>query len=164
MNFGNELEQALLGDSAHTRPASILEGISDELAFRPIAGAPHTLYQELWHLAFWTRITLDWCEGHLTPFPADANLPFAANDGESWEALRARFLRDTERAAVLTRSAGEMGRAILCPSRPGEPTRTMSVGDQLVSLAAHNSYHLGRMVLLRQMLGSWPPSSGGFTW
>ena len=40
----------------------------------------------------------------------------------------------------------------------------MTVGEQLVSLAAHDSYHFGRIVVLRQMLGVWPPKSGGFSW
>jgi hypothetical protein len=40
----------------------------------------------------------------------------------------------------------------------------MSVRDQLISLATHNAYHLGRIVLLRQLLQAWPPASGGFTW
>jgi hypothetical protein len=40
----------------------------------------------------------------------------------------------------------------------------MTVRDQLISLASHNAYHLGRIVLLRQLLHAWPPASGGFTW
>jgi len=52
---------------------------------------------------------------------------------------------------------------VLCPS-PVNPTRAMTVREQLESFAAHNAYHFGRIVLLRQMLGSWPPPSGGLTW
>jgi hypothetical protein len=40
----------------------------------------------------------------------------------------------------------------------------MTIHDQLVSLTAHNAYHLGRIVLLRQLQGNWPPPDGGFTW
>jgi hypothetical protein len=40
----------------------------------------------------------------------------------------------------------------------------MSVRDQLISLAAHNAYHLGRIVVLRQLQQAWPPVSGGFSW
>ena len=31
-------------------------------------------------------------------------------------------------------------------------------------IAQHNSYHLGQIVVIRQMLGTWPPPSGGLTW
>jgi hypothetical protein len=57
-----------------------------------------------------------------------------------------------------------MKRMIQCPSPPGKPTRTMTVREQLESLTAHNAYHVGRIVLLRQINGSWPPAAGGFTW
>ena len=40
----------------------------------------------------------------------------------------------------------------------------MTVREQLESFAAHNAYHLGRVVLLRQLMGIWPPPSGGLTW
>ncbi|GAC1419193.1 MAG: hypothetical protein NVSMB62_11680 [Acidobacteriaceae bacterium] len=53
---------------------------------------------------------------------------------------------------------------ISCASRPGLAVREMPVGDQLIPRAAHAAYHLGRVVLLRQMLGAWPPPAGGFTW
>jgi uncharacterized damage-inducible protein DinB len=36
--------------------------------------------------------------------------------------------------------------------------------QMLHAIAAHNSYHLGQVVVLRQMLGAWPPPSGGLTW
>jgi hypothetical protein len=40
----------------------------------------------------------------------------------------------------------------------------MTVREQLESLAAHNAYHFGRIVLLRQINGAWPPTSGGDSW
>jgi hypothetical protein len=40
----------------------------------------------------------------------------------------------------------------------------MTVREQLENLAAHNAYHLGRVVLLRQLHNAWPPPTGGFTW
>ena len=33
-----------------------------------------------------------------------------------------------------------------------------------VSVAAHNAYHLDRIVVLRQLHQAWPPVSGGFSW
>ncbi|HEY7817656.1 MAG TPA: hypothetical protein VIG29_05525 [Vicinamibacteria bacterium] len=36
--------------------------------------------------------------------------------------------------------------------------------EMLHTIAGHNSYHLGQVVLLRQLLGAWPPPSGGLTW
>jgi hypothetical protein len=40
----------------------------------------------------------------------------------------------------------------------------MTIREQLESLAAHNAYHLGRVVLLRQLQNNWPPPDGGDSW
>ena len=162
-----ELERALTGDSAFAAPARILEGVTEGLAHLQQAGAPHTLYEELWHVAFWQRISLDWAAAIETPVPAHAaeGFPTAKQaEAEPWAKLCQRFLREANEAALLTRDAKTRESLIQCPSPPGVPVRTMRVHDQLVSLAAHNAYHLGRIVLLRQLAGVWPPASGGFTW
>jgi hypothetical protein len=40
----------------------------------------------------------------------------------------------------------------------------MQPRDLLVDNHAHNGHHLGQVVLMRQMLGAWPPPSGSYTW
>ena len=163
----NELEQILVGDSAAAPPDSILQGIESELAHRRIAGAPHTIYEELWHIAFWQQITLDWVRGTETPIPehAAAGFPDERNmASEDWEQLRRRFFNLSEQAVASARDEIRLQQPIRCPSRPGLPVRIMTVREQLESLGAHNAYHFGRIVLLRQLLGIWPPASGGFTW
>ena len=37
-----------------------------------------------------------------------------------------------------------------------------TIGDALMHLAQHNAYHLGQIVMLRQMLGVWPPPKDSF--
>jgi uncharacterized damage-inducible protein DinB len=163
----NELEEILIGDSAHARPAQILEGLTAELVHGAVEGAPHTMYQELWHMAFWQQVTLDWIEGIETPFPvhASAGFPSQADTGsEEWDRLRERFFRGSQKAAAVTRDTEQLLRLVRCPSRPPLPARTMTVREQLESLGAHNAYHFGRIVLLRQLLGAWPPPSGGYSW
>ena len=165
----NELAQALIDESYAAKPSHILEGLTDELAHRELPNVPHTIYAELWHMAFWQQITLDWVAGIETPYPTQPSDGFAKNPStdsqtELWEKLRQRFLHGAEQAAAAAQDTARLDLPIRCPSRPGTPTRIMSVRDQLISLAAHNAYHLGRIVVLRQLLQSWPPASGGFTW
>jgi len=163
----NELEQVLIGDSAASPPAEILQGLNPALAHRAVPGAPRAIYDELWHIAFWQQITLDWVEGLETPYPAHPSAGFpTGNDKarEDWDQLCRRFFRANQQAAAIARDAAMLQRQVNCPSRPGLPIRTMSVREQLESLAAHNAYHFGRIVLLRQLAGAWPPPSGGFTW
>ncbi|HZY64096.1 MAG TPA: DinB family protein [Edaphobacter sp.] len=163
----SEFAQALIGDSYAASPAHIIEGLNDEIVHHQMPNVPHTIYQELWHIAFWQQVTLDWIRGIETPFPAKPSDGFPSEiqaASEEWEQLRARFLRDAELAAAFARDEDKLDQPIRCPSRPGTPVRVMSVRDQLISLAAHNAYHLGRIVLLRQIFQAWPPPSGGYSW
>jgi len=162
-----ELEQVLIGDSAHTPPAFILEALANELAHRAIQGAPHTIYQELWHITFWQQVTLDWVNGIETPFPVHASAGFPAADDaerENWDQLRQRFFLGNREAAEAARNEKRLEVEVRCPSRPGAPVRVMTVREQLESLGAHSAYHFGRIVLLRQLLGAWPAPSGGYSW
>jgi hypothetical protein len=163
----NELEQVLAGDSAHTPPAIILEGLTSEAAHRAIAGAPRTIYEELWHIAFWQQVTLDWVRGIETPYPVHASDGFPTGDDaarEDWDRLCQRFFATNKEAAAAALDASRLDVPVRCPSRLGMPVRTMTVREQLESLGAHNAYHFGRIVLLRQLQGSWPPPSGSFSW
>lgn len=163
----NELQELLIGAGAFAPPAHIVEGLSDELVHRKPPGAPHSLYEELWHATFWQQVSLDWIAGVETSFPArpmDGFPTVLDMEREDWAALHARFLRGLAHAAEAAADAARMERTVRCPSRPGEPVRQMTVRDQLENLGAHNAYHLGRMVLLRQILGVWPPASGGYSW
>ena len=163
----NELERCLIGNSAAAPPAHILEDLNEELAHCKTAGAPRTIYEELWHIAFWQQITLEWISGIETPYPEHAANGFpTAQDiaRENWDSLRERFFAGVMKAAEATRDPAKMDLVIECPSPPGAPVRTMTVREQLESLAAHNAYHFGRIVLLRQINGAWPPTSGGDSW
>lgn len=163
----NELELALTGDSYAAAPSHILEGLHSGLVHRAIDGAPHTIYQELWHITFWQHITLDWVASMETPYPTSPSSAFPVEKEiarEPWDQLCQRFFLGAEEAASITRDPNKLEQLVRCLSRPGAPVRTMSVREQLESLAAHNAYHFGRIVLLRQLSHAWPPASGGFSW
>jgi uncharacterized damage-inducible protein DinB len=44
-------------------------------------------------------------------------------------------------------------------ARRGKTTRV----EMLQIIGSHNSYHAGQVAVVRQMLGAWPPPSGGVT-
>jgi uncharacterized damage-inducible protein DinB len=165
--LNNELELVIAGDSAAAPPAHILEGLSAHAANRPIPGAPHTIYEELWHIAYWQQMTLDWIAEIETPFPdspAAGFPPVDPADREDWPELCARFFRTLRVATAAAAHEIRLDAPIRCPSRPGQPVRIMTVREQLESLGAHNHYHFGRIVLLRQLMGLWPPPAGGYSW
>ena len=161
----SELAQALVADSYAAAPSHILEGLTDSLVHRAVPNAPHTIYQELWHITFWQQVSLDWIAGIETPFPTQPSDGFNADPArEPWDQLRQRFLLGAEQAAAAARDNARLDQPIRCPSRPGHPVRIMTIRDQLISLAAHSAYHFGRIVLMRQLLQDWPPASGGYSW
>jgi len=163
----NELERVLVADAAAAAPEAIVAALPEAAAHRRIEGVPRTIYEELWHIAFWQQISVDWISGIETPYPEHAPNGFPTSDDvaiESWEKLRKRFLLTLREAGDAACDVSRLDLLVRCPSSPGRPVRTMTIREQLVNLSAHNAYHLGRIVLMRQMLGLWPPPDGGFTW
>lgn len=162
-----ELVEAIVGESYAAAPKKIVEGLPEALAHREISGAPRTIYAELWHICFWLDMSLEWMHGIEAPYPASTEVPFPLPEDiqrESWMELCVRFAVTLDEAAELARDSAVLAKHVVCTSRPGEALRTMTVEEQLISAAAHNAYHLGRIVLMRQLLGAWPPPSGGFNW
>lgn len=78
-----------------------------------------------------------------------------------WEMVRSRFTDGLQQLAAL----GE--RDVARPVTPPiefPPLVNYTVGDALVHVATHNAHHLGQVILLRQLLGAWPPPAGSWTW
>jgi uncharacterized damage-inducible protein DinB len=165
----NELQRILIADGVGAPPSHVLEALDGEAAHRRLPGAPHSIYEEVWHLVFWMELSLDWIGGRRTPYPEHASEGFPTSTTERWRdlpwlELKERFLRGLKTAAELGGDPARLDAPVTCLSRaPGEE-RVMPARDQIEGIAAHNAYHLGRIVLLRQLLGSWPPPSGGDTW
>ena len=59
----SELEHLLTGAGAFAAPKAILEAIDPKLVLAKHPGAPHSIYEEVWHIAFWQQISLDWVGG-----------------------------------------------------------------------------------------------------
>ena len=165
----NELARALIGSSAFAPAKNILQAIPESSAHEKpataVGAAPRSIYEEVWHMAFWQEISLDWVQGKPTPYPLHASEGFPVDSSETWDDLRERFLAGTQNAAAIANDTERLDVLVACPTNP-ERNRPadMTVREQLESLAAHNAYHLGRIVLMRQLLGNWPPPDGGFTW
>ena len=121
----NELTQALIAESYAAAPTHILEGLTDDLVHRELPNVPHTIYAELWHVAFWQWITLHWIDGIETPYPIKASDGFPQKPTklapEPWEQLRHRFLHGCEHAAAAAQDTARLDHPIRCPSRPSHP-------------------------------------------
>ncbi|HSP07188.1 MAG TPA: DinB family protein [Acidobacteriota bacterium] len=152
----NAMGRALSGEGAHVEGARIFQGMDWKLAGVLPAGVPHTVFQLLNHVTYWQEWGVKWLDGRKPALPRSAALswpgrpaPLAARE---WEQGIKRF------QAALENLQEHCGSDLLVSG--GQKTRL----EMLQTIASHNSYHLGQVALLRQMLGVWPPPGGGLTW
>jgi uncharacterized damage-inducible protein DinB len=148
---------ALSGKDAHVGPGKVFEGLDWKVAGACPSGSPHSIFQILNHLTFWQDWVIKWLDGGKPTVPKHASGGWPGkpepSSAKEWEAAVRGF----------EKGLGDMNRRIRAVdllSKRGKKTRL----EMLRAIASHNSYHLGQAVLLRQMLGAWPPPSGGLTW
>ena len=128
----------------------------EQVGARP-AGAPHSIYEELWHAAEWQRLTLDRDEAALERWERREQFPPrpAPENEAAWRELAGSFLADSVRAVRLSQNEVWL-EADETEALPGFTWR-----NALEHLAVHNAYHMGKIVLLRQLLGIWSPPPDG---
>jgi hypothetical protein len=137
----------LFKDGEFARRDRIMAGLTLEQVTRRPSAQSHTIYEELWHTNRWQSIMVyrdealyeQWTKGHVYPEQPPASQ-------EEWDVLVAEFLAGIEKALWWTESPERL-------KHETDPGHTMA--DVLVSLAAHTSYHLGKIVALRQFIDAW---------
>jgi uncharacterized damage-inducible protein DinB len=154
--------ELLLDTTPFIAPAQGLDGLAPDDADRRLPGAPHTIAEIVAHLAFWQDWFLDRARGTGTVMPASAGLGWAAPPPGSWGSGRQAFLDGLERLAAFAATA-DPARAV-DPPIEFPPIARYTVADVVAHVATHNAHHLGQVVLLRQLMGRWPPPAGSWTW
>ena len=137
----------LFKDGEFARRERIVSGLTLEQATRRPSARSHTIHEELWHANRWQSIMVyrdealyeEWQKGNVYPERPPASQ-------EEWEVLVAEFLAGIEKALRWTETPERL-------AHETDPGHTMA--DALVSLAVHTSYHLGKIVALRQFIDAW---------
>ncbi len=137
----------LFRDGEFARREEILAGLTLEQVTRRASEQSHTIHEELWHASRWQAIVVNRDEALYAEWQAGRVYPPAppATQAE-WEALVAEFLGGVEKALWWAASPERL-------AHETDPGHTMA--GALASLAVHNSYHLGKIVALRQFIGAW---------
>lgn len=148
------LERLLEGGGASVPPDRALDGLSADLACRRVGGAPHTVAEIVAHMQFWQAFSAALVRGEGPSLPEHAAGGWPAVDPDDWDTVHQAFLAGLIEAKRLAREE-DLSRVIA-----GQKT----VGYELTVNALHNAVHLGQVILLRRMLGAWPPPGGGETW
>jgi uncharacterized damage-inducible protein DinB len=153
--------ELLIDTHAYMPPAGALEGLSAEYAERRVDGAPHTIAEIVAHLDFWQSWFCRRCEGVDEPPARSAAEGWPAVARGSWPDVREKFRSGLERIAVIGDGGGDRP---ISPAIQFPPLAQYTVRDALIHVASHNAHHVGQIILLRQIMGRWPPPSGSFTW
>jgi uncharacterized damage-inducible protein DinB len=148
---------ALSGKGAHVEVRKTVEGLDWKIAGARPDGSPHSIFQLLNHIVFWQEWAVKWLDGEKPPIPKHASGSWpgeaAPADEKEWEQALRRLNKALD---ALARQAEGKG---LLEKRGGKSRMEM-----LQTIASHSSYHIGQLVSVRQLLGAWPPPSGGLTW
>lgn len=150
------LVRLLDGTAAHVSTAGALEGLDEEHAAAKPEGWPYSCHEILLHMVYWQDLFLARLEQRPAPLPPTAAAGWPDPGRNRWVDTVGRFGRGLEAAKGHARDDGLDERL--------PDWRGIRRGEGLAIVAQHNSYHLGQIVLLRRVLGAWPPPGGGDTW
>ena len=147
------LVELLRSGDAHVDLERALEDLPPEQRGARPPGQPHTVWRLLEHLriAQWDILEFSRGPDHVSPpWPAgywpEGDAP--ASDAQ-WDEARERYERDLDAFGALLRDPA----SDLFAPFPWGSGQTL-LREALV-LADHQAYHVGQIVLLRQLLGSW---------
>lgn len=154
------LINALSGTNAHLSPYYATEGLTLEVAGKTVPHAPYTIWQLIRHMNFWQERFI----AHLD----NIKLPLVKKAEDGWpdepqppdaEALKKEVdkLNDSIES-VKSRLFSDTGSLL------GQKNDYESGYDVIQAMASHISYHIGEVMVIRRILGDYPPPSGGDTW
>jgi uncharacterized damage-inducible protein DinB len=155
------LHEFLVAPIAHQTPEKTLDGLSSADAERRVSGVPHSVAEIVAHMAFWQDWFYQRCTGQPAPIVSSAALGWPKVEAGAWPDVRSRFLTRLGQLAGL--SEGDVDKPVTPPIE-FPPLAKYTVEEALVHVAMHNAHHLGQVILLRQLLGTWPPPAGSWTW
>jgi uncharacterized damage-inducible protein DinB len=132
------------------RADRILSDLEPQLAVKIPEGAEHAIADHVAHMAWWQRQVLQDIRTQARGRVRIGQNDFQTVALEEWPGVLRDFLSGLEALKSLTTDAGVLERQYL--------ERDHDVGFVLMDFALHNAYHLGQIVLLRRLLGAWPPT------
>lgn len=149
------LARSLAWSDAHVSLEEALRALPAHLRGARAPGLPHSPWELVEHIRIAQRDILDFAiadEYHPREWPAEYWPPSPTPPGAAaWERSIEEVRQDRERLQRLARDPGvELGAVV----RHG-PDQTYL--RELLLVLDHTAYHVGQLVLVRRLLGAWPP-------
>jgi uncharacterized damage-inducible protein DinB len=129
-------------------PASAaVDGITAEQASWRDGKGNHSIGQLVAHLVFWNREQLAKFNGETPPsYSGDNNETFNSFDRAKWTAT----VRELDEVMTAWERAVESA----------DEQKLQKWASAIAHIGAHNAYHIGQMVYIRRLQGSWDPEKG----
>ena len=152
------LRELLDWEGAHVGFEAAVTGIPPKIRGMRPPGAPHSPWELLEHLRLTQADILDFCvnaEYEERKWPDDY-WPATASPSSraAWDESIAEFVRD-RRAMQKLAADPKVELTARIPHGSGQ-----TYLRELVLVADHTAYHVGQLVLVRQLLGAWKPTRG----
>jgi hypothetical protein len=138
------IKSILYGTHAHIDPRKVLHEITPKIARRKLTDNAHSCWQLLYHMNYWQDVVVRAYDGDESTKEANDQdswpKPKQMKNDSDWTALVNRFEGGLEQLATI---AEERDLMQTCATWPDAPLLY-----NLMVEVAHNSYHLGQMVLI----------------
>ena len=129
-------------------PANVaVEGLTPQQASWTDGSGNHSVGQLANHLIFWNR-------QELAKFKGETPEKFSGNNDETFSSFDAKKWAETVKQLddVMT----EWEKAV----EAADDAKLAKWASVIAHIGAHNSYHIGQMIFVRKLQGSWNPEKG----
>jgi uncharacterized damage-inducible protein DinB len=153
----DQLARSLDWGEAHADFDQAIAGLAPELRGRRVKGLPHSAWEILEHLRIAQHDILDfarnpgyeeikWPDDYWPPSPEPPS-------AKAWDQSIAAFRRDRDEVKKLATDPS----IDLAAKIPHGDKATQTYARAVLLVIDHNAYHLAELVVLRRLLGAWPP-------
>jgi hypothetical protein len=124
-----------------------VDGLTPDQANWQPKGDLHSAGQLTYHLLFWNRLNLERLEGK-------SNGKFTGNNDETFDKFDEKQWNDTVKQ--LDQVMADLEKLV----QSADDKKLASMATTISNLCTHNAYHVGQIVYVRKLQGSWNPEKG----
>jgi uncharacterized damage-inducible protein DinB len=129
-------------------PISVaIDGLTAEQASWQPAGGGHSAGQLTYHLLFWNRLNLSRLKG-------ESKSSFSGNNDETFEKFDNKQWADTMKG--LDQVMTDLEKLV----ESADDKKLSEIAPMIANICTHNAYHVGQIVYVRKLQGSWNPDKG----
>jgi len=125
-----------------------VEGMTAEQAnWKDGSSGNHSVGQLTYHLLFWNQ-------RELAKFKGEPEAKFSGNNEETFNNFDAKKWADTTKQ--LDQVMTDLEKIV----ETADDSKLASWGSEIAHIGTHNAYHVGQIIFVRKLQGSWNPEKG----